>query len=61
MVFEHVSPTLMPSIRDQYVTLLYRVNDIRECYMQLQQDKKNQIRKYIILHVNPREAVLWAT
>ena len=39
MVFENISSTLMPPIKNQYLSLLYRINDMRNNYMKLHQDK----------------------
>ena len=39
MVFENVISTLMPSIKNQYISLLYGINDLRNDFMKLHQDK----------------------
>ena len=39
IVFEYVRSTFMPPIKNQYLRLLYRINDMRNNYMKLHQDK----------------------
>ena len=48
MVFENVSSTLMPSIKNQYLSLLYRIHELRNDFMELHQDKIIQSEQ--ILH-----------
>ena len=50
MVFENVSSTLMPSIKNQYISLLYRINDLRNDFMKLHQDKIIQSEQ-ILYHI----------